>query len=449
MGKVEARCKYSRTFTAGLRALASCAAALLLFAPNAQAQSYKNIPAKVTETQAKTMLRDVNTALRNPAGFGAEAPVVEQYFMQYYFPQMTQYSPADLAVLGEMRENLFRRFIRATPSAESAKTLTDWALKVGKAVSQGNYHPAVRYNASLILGNLDEQAAGAGAAPQPPVPLPAATAVMLELLEQNDFNGVAVHPSVKLGALVGLERHAQFGVSPQLADRVVQVALDVIAQENPPEEVSKSIHQWMKCRAASVLAWQGRQQPDARIISALNGLMTDDNLDLDNRTYIASLLSRMEFKQAADLDGPAALGAIATLSLAVMETEAKLADKYQEEMLDGGNVDFRSLRRGRMGDEDQGPTYNRRQLVSRLAGILDGGAVLVGALPEETQTQLKSLLSALEPARQTASDKGKGDLEIAKQVIASHQEVEQLVQGWNAGNAAAATDAEFSTVTAR
>ena len=213
------------------------------------AQLYRDIEPKLTDRQAKAIQGQVSQAIRDPAGFGANAGAVTDYFTKYYFPKMTHTDAESLAELGDMREDLFRRYVRASPNEESQATLTDLSLRVATALSQGNYHPAVRYNGVLILGNLDQQIAGGRNNPTPPIPLPAATAVMLDLLEQDDFKGVKVHPSVRLGALVGLERHARFGIAPQHAARVTKAALDVIAQDNPPEEVAKDVHLWMKTRA--------------------------------------------------------------------------------------------------------------------------------------------------------------------------------------------------------
>lgn len=400
------------------------------------AQAHKVIKPRINDKAAKAMVREVNLAIRNPAGFGADETKVQDYFMKYYFPKMTGTAPEQLAELGDMRDDLFRRYIRATPNPQSQATLTGWALKVATALAQGNYHPAVRYNAALILGDLDQQISDGQ---NPPVPLPAATVVLLDLLEQNDFDGVTVHPSVKMGALVGLERHARYGIAPEYADRLNKAALDVMAQDEPPEDVSKGIHQWMKYRAASVLAWQNRQKPDAKTMSTLNALMSDDAFDLDNRVYVAGLLERMEFQQAVDLDAPAVTSALGKLSQDVLKAESKLARDYQREIVGNRNIDFGRMRRGGLRDVDNLPKYERRRLYNRLRNIFDADSQLLKAdLPAGSKKQLEDLSEAMKPARLAAADKDSTDLDIAQAVIAASQAVDQLVQSWNAGGETAA-----------
>ena len=66
------------------------------------------------------------------------------------------------------------------------------------------YHPAVRYNAVLIIGMLDKTYAAPG---RPPVPLPEGF-VKLHTILDAAVKGKQVAPFLVVGALVGLQRHA-------------------------------------------------------------------------------------------------------------------------------------------------------------------------------------------------------------------------------------------------
>jgi hypothetical protein len=242
-----------------------------------------------------------------------------------------------------------------------------------------------------------------------------------------------------------LERHARFGIAPQHADRVTKAALDVIAQTEPPEDVSQDVHQWMKCQAASVLAWQHRQKPSAQALAALNGLMSDEAFDLENRAFVAGLLKRLDFTQAADLDAPAAITALGKLSQAVLKAESKLARDYQKEMLGNPGGNFRDFGARGFGDDDNSPKFERRQLLSRLRSIYDAGNSLMDGLPGNNKQQIEDLLDAMKPARLAAADKDATDLGVAERVIQAAQAVDQVTQSWNAGAAQAdATEADFS-----
>ncbi len=463
--------EYSGSRCARFSALTLVALAAVFIATPVWAQRYRTLNPRMTEREARAMRGTVSQAIRDPAGFGANSAAVNDYFAKYYFPKMTGTTPESLAELGDMRKELFSRYIRATPNADSQATLTSLSLKGATAFSRGNYHPAVRYNAALILGNLDQKTAGKGANATPPIPLPAATAALLDLLEQEDFGGVKVHPSVQLGALVGLERHASFGIAPQHAQRVTKAVLDVMAQENPPEEVSKDVHHWMRCRAANVLAYQHREKPNAEAQTALNALMSNEKLDLENRCFVAGLLELLDYTQAAEIDSAAILAALGGLSQDVLKTESKLASEYQQKVLGGGLNLPRNLfgggggargggrggargggrggargggLAGGLGGGDQAK-IERRQLLSRLRAIYNGANSLAEGAPDATKSQLQDLLDAMKPAQDAAADKGATDLEVAEKVLQAAQDVDQVIQSWKQGAAPAEpVEADFS-----
>jgi len=423
-------------FFIGSRGMLICALALgvaFSIASPLWAQRFRQIQPKLNEKDAKAMQRAVAKAVKNPAGLGADANTVTEYFTKYYFPMMTYFDPDNLAELGDRREDLFKLYIRATTNADTQAALSSLALKVASAISKGNYHPAVRYNGALILGNLDQQnAGGTRNNPTPPIPLPAATAALLELLEQDDFKGVKVSPSVQLGALIGLERHARFGIAPQHAQRVTKVALDLIAQENPPEEVTQDVHRWMKGRAASVLINQHREKLNAEIQATLDSLIANEDFELENRCFVAQLMKGIDYPQAGNIKYAAAVAALGSLSQDVMEAESELADDYQQEILGGGGFNQRRniFGGGRGGRGDDQPKLERRQLLSRLKAIYAGGESLEEGAPDAAKSQIQALLDALEPARSAATDKNITELELAEAVIDAAENVDQVVQSW-------------------
>ena len=116
------------------------------------------------------------TALRSATGLGASEKDVDTYLKKVYFPQMTQYSDAALAELGPSRERIFKQLIPQAGNASTQQYLIDLTFNVARVLARDNFHPAVRYNAALMLGDLDQQlAAGAN----PPVPHAKATAELL------------------------------------------------------------------------------------------------------------------------------------------------------------------------------------------------------------------------------------------------------------------------------
>ncbi|MGI9430109.1 MAG: hypothetical protein ACR2NM_15725, partial [Bythopirellula sp.] len=167
------------------------------------AQRYKSIQPKLEDRAARALRGDAAAAMRNAAAFQAGgSQKIDQYFKTVYFPSMTKFDRASLSGLGKKREDLIKVLRGATvPAAQ--QQLTKLTMNAMRVIARDSYHPSVRYNATLLLGKLDQDYPGGGANPTPPVVLTEGTNDLLELLEQSEFQGVKVHPSVKVGALEG------------------------------------------------------------------------------------------------------------------------------------------------------------------------------------------------------------------------------------------------------
>ena len=250
---------------------------------NAFGQRFKTIPVTVDKSEAGRMRIAAETAIRGAAGLGAAEQDVDAYLKKVYFAQMTQYTDSALAMLGRLREDLFKKYISQAGNASTQQYLIDLTFNVGRVLARDNYHPAVRYNAVLMLGDLDQQLGS------PPVPHAKATAELLELVEQEQFNKIPVPESVKLAALVGLERHTRYGIDPALKDRLTTSMLKVMASPTPVD-VDKDVHDWVRSSAALVLANQYKDGPTKEVQAALTALIADEKLELDDRCVVASAL---------------------------------------------------------------------------------------------------------------------------------------------------------------
>ena len=397
----------------------------LALAAHAQAQQYRTIPPQLSERAAKQLTLIVAQALRNPQNFQQDKTEIDAYFKKYYFPKMTSTLPADLGLLAKRREDLFKRYIRSAQVKAAQEYLTDMTLKITRSIAQGNYHPAVRYNAVLILGELDQQYT------VPPVPLPAGTNALLELLEKEDFKGVKVPASVRLGALVGLARHARFGIDAQYADRVTKAALGLIAEEQSPADLAPEVHHWMKCQAARILANQYAQKPNPQIQSALTAMIADSKMNLEDRCCMAALLKKFKYEAAEGIDGTATLVALGGLTKDVVSDEASLARDYQKAVLQSAPATGRGgFGRIPSGAGSAGPKYQRRRLLARLKAVTDGAQSLQAILPDAAKEQLKSLITPLASVMQTAADKNALDLDVTRQVLELASEIDNVVNGW-------------------
>lgn len=401
---------------------------MLGFAETASAQQYATMPPKLTGGVVKSTGRKAKSALNDAANFQANKQAINQYFGQYVFPGMTNYTPTSLGLLAKKRESLLRA-IRGAKVPAAQKQLVELSRQAMQSFSRGNYHPAVRYNAVLVLGALDEKLATDSA---PPVPLAAATTAMIELLENDSFKDIKVPTSVKLGALVGLERHALCGVAQEQGDKITQLALKIMAQEEPPADVTTDVHHWMKCQAARLLTQQHAKKATPELNIALTKMINDMNLSIEDRCCVADLLFRVNYEGAEGIDGGATVMALGNLAKQVISDEANLADEYEEARM--------SRRRSRVQ-----PTYQRSRLASRLRSIGRGGTSLKKALPEEGQTQINNLLAPIAPVMNIAADKNNVDLNVTEAVKNLKAEIHAVVDSWGkAGEGEDAAEEDFS-----
>jgi len=420
---------------AARRTIGLTALMLLLWgaSPYATAQNFRSPLNKMDNGAVRALAPGVAQALRDPDSFQTGKAKIDDFFLKYYFPLMTQSDPLSLRNLGKNRQKLFKNFLYKAKVQAAQEYITGLSLRAGRAIARDNFHPAVRYNAALIIGLLDQRYAGIGANALPPVPLPDATAELLELVEQDEVPvrdaTVPIPPSVKAAAWIGLERHARFGMQAEYMDRATQAALAVIGVAEPQEEVSSDVHHWMKCMAARMLAAQSATGPTAEIQQALAGLIADNEMGLEDRCCAAELLKKIDYKGAADLDGSATVLALGQLAQDVLEEEAKESDEFEKEAIKRA-PSIRPRGFGRRSDGPDTPQYPRRRLLNRLTCITQGADSLVDGLAEKAKQELQTLSETLKPMITVVVDKDSGDLTVTGSVKKLKIEIDRLVDSW-------------------
>ncbi len=106
----------------------------------------------------------------------------------------------------------------------------------------------VRYNAVLLIGLLNQREPQDQ---QAPIPLQEAVPVLLDIVTDAKKHPVAI----RVGALVGLERHTRYGriADPQLAARLQRTLLQLLEKGWPDLESSPPVQVWVRTRAAEAL----------------------------------------------------------------------------------------------------------------------------------------------------------------------------------------------------
>lgn len=350
---------------------------------------------------------------RSPTADAAERQRFGQYVLNYYLPLMTQPDTKSLSELAKNRYDFFRGYIWAADPAVQ-QLLTPEVMKIMQRVATGNqFHPAVRYNAVLIIGMLDAKYSDGGS---PPEPYPPANTLLTAIVKQGIENRAAPAPLV-VGALVGLERHAKvLGSLPSANQTETRAALLAVLQKDElPQEMAASVEQWIKIMAARGLAATGSLGDANEVHDALVAMLANDAMRLDNRVRLAALMGGFKpaYEAGPTIDGRKATEAVLKLASDIAADEKQRATKYEETMLRGGGV-------GAMDygfDLDVPDEYQVRRIVKRLRGLRTAvNAVQPAISDEQLSALLNQITAAINPVIATAQNKNVIELNLAGDV---------------------------------
>ncbi len=353
---------------------------------------------------------------RAPSGNADDRNQFGRFLLDVYFPSMTQYDASSLANLGRMRYDFMRNFVRgAAPAAQ--KDATQLAHKKMKEIVKGPYHPSVRYNAMLILGDLDATYSGQGG--EPPAPLPDANKYLTSYVS-NGINTERAPAFLIVGALIGLERHAASLAQLPAANRSATAGalLAVLEKDGFPHEISPSVSQWIKVIAARGLASVGVLGDGNRVHNSMLKFIGDETARLNNRVRVAELLEAYgeAYKSAAGIDERQTVQTFLQLASDIAADEKERALDYEEGALGrgGGGAPggFRYNQNTELPDE-----YQVRRLLHRLNGLNKGITAVRPAIGDERLgALLDQVLTATNPVIGTATARNMVLLNLTRDV---------------------------------
>jgi hypothetical protein len=404
--------------------------ALLSCAGKSFAQEYLVLP---TDDSLKSSRSVALQCLKDPATFAAEKAKFDAYFAKFYFPSMTKTEPEALGNLGKIREDFFKQIMWKATNLPAQQELTNMAFSaLGKIVTTSNppCHPQVRYNAILFIGMLDEQYSDGR---QPPKPFPKATQAMTTIVDRATTEK-SLPPSVILGALVGLERHAIYRQSlpPEVVKAMSAALMKLVAHEEPIQDMNSSAYSWLRLRAASALTRMGTVGDKNSVHAAVIKLASTGK-SLDDRCSAAAMLDRLEYKDVK-LDDAGTAEPLFALARDVCADADKRAGEFQDQYaVTGGAV---SNQFANIGPEGFGAApnpaleieiYPRRQTLTRLIDLRTALTKVKPSLPAETQKKVDTVVAALNTAIASAADKGTTPLVLVDSIRVMADAIKQAV----------------------
>jgi hypothetical protein len=288
---------------------------LLVLPQLAEAQSYKQVPNAITDPrQVSSLRREVATIVRAGGALSAEDQrTLQNYYGLHVLAGMTHPE----ALRDPQRFPLWRKTIvgdlnmlGGSPQKHAFVRNLVYTL-ASRLVKDRGYSPAARYNALLLIGDLNErESQGSGGSMTPAAPYAPARQTLLEVLASDETQ------EMKIGAMIGLARHARLmaaaGTNPDA--NLARAMVDVLQQTDPGPGGTAEGLMWMQRLAVDALGDIG-QSGAARL---LQPIVSDASAPMMLRCAAADALARLDYRNADNLDQAAllkGLGQLATASL--------------------------------------------------------------------------------------------------------------------------------------
>lgn len=385
----------------------------LLVAAVACATSAQQYQADEVDENAGKLKLTAEQCVRNPPRYQADKPRFIEFFDKYYFPAMTRFSPDDLGQLGRMRDDLFARFLWVANSEDLQRELTQMAFAKLQPVERNkgkSYHPAVRYNAILIIGMLDSVYPNTG---QPQVPLKEATAE-LTLIVNAAAEGKRVPPYLVVGALVGLQRHVKYldKLDRASAEAIPGAVLKLAGKEVRLPETDTKVMEWIRTQAAQVLAQLGGAGANGEVVAAMTTMIageTKPKMSLDGRVQVAAMFKQIKL-EGAKIDAALTAKALLELAVAVANDEEKEAKAFTDMQLQSGGFGFGGGAGGsgkksriKFDLQTQEVTLDKRILITRLTDLQTGLAAFKPSAPADQQAVFDAVLGAIKTVLSAAT----------------------------------------------
>ena len=314
---------------------------------------FEKFKGKAGRKSLQDIQRQVGQVLQGQSPLADNRGPFTNYYQLYFFPLLTQTNDDDLKNLPDERQKFIKQHLEISGTRladqEVHNTLTSLTLNTMMLVARDKeFHPAVRYNAMLLIGSLNDReavrAAGAGGAA--PVPMARALPFIFDEFKRADNTD-----AIRVAALLGLAHHLQWenekpaSVAPMsAADRqaIIDELLKLAQAKEPPQGRSAAGHVWLRRRAVEALGFAAAKKPVPTIATALDALLKDGAQPLDLRCTAAATIGKISYQQPVAIDSQAVAKELGLLALVGCDAELtrvvtqKKADEDRAIRLTGG-----------------------------------------------------------------------------------------------------------------
>lgn len=254
---------------------------------------------------------------------GKVNPDQEQFFDTYY----SRYSmgrwtvPGNYTSLPVYRKEL-RNDLQLAKVGDAHTRLNEMVFGAMTKIADANFHPVVRVNAMLMIGELNSED------PQRPTdsPVPYHQAIPVLVKAVDDPQQL---DAVKAVALVGLLRHVRLGLREDARDSVASSMLNLAKSASAPGR-SADGHAWMRSQALEILGLLKSVGLANSIATALGQIVGDQTAPMMVRRAAARAIGLLGYQIAVSFNASATASALARFTLAAADGTRAEAELHRE-----------------------------------------------------------------------------------------------------------------------
>ncbi|MGD0516990.1 MAG: hypothetical protein ABSA26_05585 [Thermoguttaceae bacterium] len=268
---------------------------------------------KVDPAQKKN-INNIGAILRSVSGKFADDQQKKDFDTYYKTYALARWSqPSTINNLRDYHKDLINNLTQAK-SGEVHDYLNTLVLDYMNKLAKNNYHPAVRINAMLTIGDLNSVDS---TQPAQNIPLADAVKVLLEAI--NDPKQIE---PVRIAALVGINRHVTAGVNDQIQNQIFNAMLKLVSAANAanPSDIGRA---WMSKQAAEIIGLLGNPGTNNQAVKSLSGFVGDAKAPFFLRLTAAESLGKLKYAGSSGLDPAALAKPLGQLMLDVCDAEFK------------------------------------------------------------------------------------------------------------------------------
>ncbi|MDR1478542.1 MAG: hypothetical protein LBJ00_06330 [Planctomycetaceae bacterium] len=260
---------------------------------------------------------EIMTAMKQGNAPAANRADWNAFFDKFYFARWT--TDGNIGFVQTYSRDLITRDLKNATGGARTFFLAKSLETLMKMVNDKTLNPTARYNAILTVGQLATKEA---APPEPPTYYEDA---LKQLIALYDNESTAEY--IRFGALVGIVRHAQAGISNEefKNNKVPAIFIKTIESKSPVADRDADDQQkldWLRTRAFDGLAALkiADQNVMQNVLTVIKNVIRSETESFDMRCRAARLLGELDLQSVADKIKPAEFGQISGLLISLTKS---------------------------------------------------------------------------------------------------------------------------------